>query len=92
MRNIESLRLEQIRGVRQRQTFDWLLSEQYRRLSKGQKGIVRRFLVKVAGLSRAQVTRFIAGWVRFRRVQRKPDERLCFPRRCRDANIMLLLQ
>ena len=28
--------------------------QQYRRLSKGQKGIVRRFLGKISGLSRAQ--------------------------------------
>jgi len=31
-----------------------LKSQQYRKLNKGQKGIVRRFLVKVTGLSRAR--------------------------------------
>ena len=36
-----------------------LHSQQYRNLSKGQKGIVRRFLVKVTGLSRAQMTRLV---------------------------------
>src|ERR1043166_4042536 len=36
-----------------------LKSQQYRRLSRGEKGIVRRFLVKMTGLSRAQLTRWI---------------------------------
>ena len=36
-----------------------LQAHHYRRLSKGQKGIVRSFLAKVTGLSRAQVTRLI---------------------------------
>ena len=39
-----------------------LKAQQYRRLSKGQRGIVRRFLMKVTGLSRAQVTRLITRW------------------------------
>jgi len=33
-----------------------LRTQHYRRLSKGQRGIVRRFLGKVTGLSRAQLT------------------------------------
>ena len=31
--------------------------QQYRRLSRGQRGVVRRFLTKVSGLSRAQMTK-----------------------------------
>lgn len=31
-----------------------LVAQQYRRLSKGQKGLVRRFLTRMTGLSRAQ--------------------------------------
>src|SRR5216683_241003 len=105
MRSIESLTLEQIgefvKGSRSigfsvagEQAYELiervLRTQQYRRLSKGQKGTVRRFLVKVTGLSRAQVTRLIAGWVKFRRVHRKPSERRCFPRRYSDADITLL--
>ena len=40
-----------------------LKAQQYRKLTKGQKGTVRRFLVKVTGLSRAQTTRLIARWI-----------------------------
>jgi hypothetical protein len=31
----------------------------YRQLSKGQRGVVRRLLVKITGLSRAQVTKLL---------------------------------
>src|ERR1017187_6383699 len=40
-----------------------LKAQQYRRLSRGQRGVVRRFLTKVSGLSRAQITRLIAAWM-----------------------------
>lgn len=50
-------------------------------LSKGQRGIVRSFVVKVTGLSRAQVTRLIQRWMETRRIERKPAQRPNFPRR-----------
>src|SRR5712692_4354937 len=46
-----------------------LRSQQYRRISRGQKGIVRRFLAKMSGLSRAQLTRWIGRWMKTRRVK-----------------------
>ncbi len=52
-----------IEGTRKRQ--------QYRKLSKGQKGIVRRFLVKVTGLSRAQMTRLVGCWTNQRCIPTK---------------------
>ncbi len=48
-----------------------LHSQQYQKLSKGQKGIVRRFLVKVTGLSRAQMTRLVGCWMKQRCIPRK---------------------
>ena len=47
----------------------------YRRLSKGQRGIVRRFLAKITALSRAQLTRLIRRWMDTRRIERKPARR-----------------
>jgi hypothetical protein len=67
-----------------------LKKQQYRRLSKGQRGIVRRFLVKVTGLSRAQATRLIGQWMRTRRIQSKPAVRRKFPVRYTAADIVLL--
>lgn len=64
--------------------------QQYRRLSKGQKGIVRRFLGKISGLSRAQLTRLIQRWMERRRIERKPARRRTFPRRYTATDIALL--
>ena len=105
MQNIERLTLDQIREfVEGSRTIGFtapmreavyefiervLKSQQYRRLSRGQKGIVRRFLVKMTGLSRAQLTRWIGRWMKTRRVQRKPV-RPSFPRRYTAADIALL--
>src|SRR5690242_18512253 len=69
-----------------------LKAHEYRRLKKGQKGIVRSFLTKVTGLSRAQVTRLIQRWMETRRVQRKPAHRPNFPRRYTAADIATLAE
>jgi len=65
---------------------------QYRRLSKGQKGLVRGFLVKVTTLSRAQMTRLIQRWTKTRRIQRKPARRPSFHRRDTSADIAALAE
>jgi transposase InsO family protein len=68
-----------------------LHSQQYRKLSKGQKGIVRRFLVKVTGLSRAQMTRLVGCWMKQRCIPRKTVvKRRRFARRYTAADIRLL--
>jgi len=59
-------------------------------LKKGQKGIVRRFLVKITGLSRAQITRLIQRFLTTRRVVGKPARRPSFPTRYTPADIALL--
>ena len=64
--------------------------QQYRRLSRGQKGIVRRFLVKMTGLSRAQMTRWVGRWMRTRVVQRQPTCRPSFATKYTAADIALL--
>lgn len=69
-----------------------LKAQQYRRLSKGQKGIVRGFLAKVTGLSRAQITRLIQRWIQTRRIERKPAQRPNFPRRYTAADIAALAE
>ena len=64
----------------------------YPRRGKADKGLLRRFLVKVAGLSRAQVTRLLrqhrtTGAITDRRGPRRP-----FPRRYTQADIGLLAE
>src|SRR6266436_4282205 len=88
MQNTERLTLEQIRefvegsramgfaSPKGQAVYEFiehvLKSQQYRRINRGQKGIERRFLAKMTGLSRAQLTRWIGRWMKTRRVQRKP--------------------
>jgi transposase InsO family protein len=106
MQNIERLTLDQIRefvegsrtigfsAPKREAVYEFieriLKAQQYRRLGRGQKGIVRRFLVKMSGLSRAQLTRWIGRWMKTRRVKRKPPCRPSFPRRYTVADIALL--
>src|ERR1700730_9013019 len=49
-----------------------LKAQGYRRLKKSDEGIVRRFAIKVLGLSRAQVTRLICQWMRNHSIQKQP--------------------
>lgn len=69
-----------------------LKQQQYRKLSKGQKGMVRRFLARITGLSRAQLTRLIQRWMDTRRITRKPARRPSFARRYTEADIALLAE
>ncbi len=69
-----------------------LQAQRYRRLSKGQKGIVRRFLAKVTALSQSQLTRLILRWMDTRRIERKPARRPSFPRRYTGADIAWLAE
>jgi hypothetical protein len=69
-----------------------LKAQQYRRLSKGQRGIVKRFLAKVTGLSRAQLTRLIQRWMETRRIERKPARRPSFHRHYTNADIASLAE
>ena len=67
-----------------------LRAQAYRRLKKTAKGTVRRFLAKVTGLSRAQITRLITRWQQTRRVIRRLAQRPQFPRRYRPEDAALL--
>lgn len=69
-----------------------LKQQGYRRLSKGPKGIVRGFLAKISGLSRAQLTRLIQRWMDTRRIERKPARRPSFRRQYTEADIVLLAE
>jgi len=68
-----------------------LKGQQYRKLNKGQKGVVRRFLVKVTGLSRAQMTRLVGRWMKQRCIPVKAVvKRRRFARRYTAVDIRLL--
>jgi transposase InsO family protein len=106
MQNIERLTLDQIRefvegsrtigfsAPKREAIYEFiervLKSQGYRQITRGQRGIVRHFLVKMTGLSRAQLTRWIGRWMKTRRVKRKAACRPNFPRRYTAADVALL--
>lgn len=69
-----------------------LTGQGYRKLTRRERGIVRRFLQKVTCFSRAQLSRLIGQWRRTRRVRRKPAQRPTFPRRYSSADAALLAE
>ena len=77
--------------------YDWIAGELrrfgYLRLGKADKGLVRRYLEKVSGLSRAQMTRLIRQFRDTRSIRdRRGRPARPFPRRYTDADIRLLAE
>ena len=58
-----------------------LKNQRYGGLDREQRGIVRQFLAKVTGRSRAQITRLIGQWLLSRSIGAKLPRRRRFPRR-----------
>ena len=69
-----------------------LKGQEYRQLSKGNKGLVRQYIVKMTGLSRAQTTRLIGQWMETGSLKVKPRQRVRFTPRYTRAYIELLAQ
>ena len=108
MSNLERLTLaEMVEFVASNQGVEWQATEQqavygfiervlknqgYSRLRKSQRGVVRGFLLRVTGLSRAQLTRLIQRWLDTRRIERKPERRPSFKRRYTQSDIELLAE
>jgi transposase InsO family protein len=67
-----------------------LKNQRYSKLKKNERGVVRRFLIRVSGLSRAQMTRLIGQWGAERQVRSKPAVRRRFPTRYTPEDIALL--
>jgi transposase InsO family protein len=100
------LRLEQIRAfleasdevefeaANRAEVYAWvsrtLCEQEYWKQSKQVKGLVRRYLQKMTGLSRAQVTRLIAAYVETGSVRECPYRRQRFTQRYSSADVALL--
>ena len=67
-----------------------LEAQPYPRLNRAEKGVVRLFVGKVTGASRAQLTRLIGQWVRRGRIAVRPAHRHRFPCRYTRQDIALL--
>ena len=69
-----------------------LRQQSYPELSRGHKGLVRRYVMKMTGLSRAQVTRLLGQYGKTRAVQPSVYRRHRFPRRYTTADVALLVE
>jgi len=76
------------------QVYSWLgsvlVEQQYAEHGKAARGLVRRYIEKMTGMSRAQVTRLIARYTATGRVQPTVYRRRRFPQRYTRADIELL--
>src|SRR6202030_4806333 len=81
-------------GQRREEVYGWvektLVRLQYTRLDKPGKGLVRRYISRMTGLSRAQVTRLIALHRRTGRVKAAVYQRSKFATRYTAADVTLL--
>ena len=108
MDNPEKLSLEQIQAFleasqeirfqanNRQESYEWiertLRGYRYSGLKRGEKGLVRRYIAKMTGLSRAQVTRLIGCYQQGRAVQPRRYRRHCFANRYTPADIELLAE
>ena len=87
----EEIRFE---GEGRRQLYGWvervLVQQEYARQGKAVRGLLRRYVEKMTGLSRAQITRLIARYASTGRVQPTIYLRRRFPERYTRADIELL--
>src|SRR6476469_1778852 len=67
-----------------------LLRHQYAGLSRREKGLLRRYVARMTGLSRAQVTRLIASYAETGHVKGAPQQRRKFAARYTKADVELL--
>lgn len=106
MDDSEATSLEQIRaflagsdpvqfsGQRRQEVYEWvektLVRLQYAGLARSGKGLVRRYIARMTGLSRAQATRLITGHRKSGRVQAVAYQRTKFATRYTAADVKLL--
>jgi transposase InsO family protein len=106
MDDSEAMSLEQIQafvagsggvrfaGQRREEVYGWveqtLVRHQYGNLERAGKGLIRRYVARMTGLSRAQVTRLIAGYRKTGRVKAAAYQRTRFATRYTAADVNLL--
>lgn len=84
----------QFKGKRRQEVYDWitgLLRQQgYRTQGKVMRGLLRRYVAKMIGLSRAQVTRLIGRYLEHSEVKESGRRQHRFPSRFTQADLELL--
>jgi transposase InsO family protein len=82
------------RGLTAKEKYCWieevLIRFRYHRLKRGERGVIRRYIEKVAGYSRSQVSRLIAEYKRTGQLKKRQYRRHRFPRKYTPSEIGLL--
>jgi transposase InsO family protein len=84
----------EFRGLTAKEKYYWieemLIRFRYHCLKRSEKGVIRRYLQKVTGYSRAQVSRLIAEYKRTGRLKKTEYRRHRFPRKYTPSEVGLL--
>ncbi len=91
---MEGSEVVEFRGVTAKEKYNWieevLIRFSYHRIKRAEKGVIRRYIQKVTGYSRSQVSRLIAEYKRTGRLRRTRYRRHCFPRKYTPSEVGLL--
>ena len=81
-------------GQRRGEVYDWvertLVQHEYGSLKRANKGLVRRYMARMTGMSRAQVTRLIGSYAKTGRVKPATYQRRKFASRYTESDVILL--
>ena len=91
---LEGSEAVEFKGLMAQEKYYWieevLIRFSYHRLKRGEKGVIRRYLQKVTGYSRSQVSRLIADYKRTGRLRKTGYRRRRFPRKYAPSEVELL--
>ena len=91
---LESSDEVEFKGQKREEVYGWvnqtLRQQRYEGLLRSERGLVRRYVEKMTGLSRAQTTRLITVYLRGEEVKPQPYQRRRFARRYTREDIALL--
>ena len=91
---LEGSEAVEFRGLTAQEKYCWieevLIRFKYHRLKRGEKGVIRRYIEKVTGYSRSQVSRLITEYKRTGRLRRRQYRRHRFLRKYSPSEVGLL--
>ena len=91
---LEGSEAVEFRGLTAKEKYYWieevLIRFRYHRLKRAKKGVIRRYIQKVTGYSRSQVSRLIAEYKRVGRLRRTEYRRHRFPWKYTSSEVGLL--
>ena len=91
---LEGSEVVEFKGLTTKERYCWieevLIRFKYHRLKRGEKGVIRRYIQKVTGYSRSQVSRLIAEYKRTGRLKKTEYRRHRFPRKYTPSEVELL--